>query len=130
MSDLSDWLWRYKNAWETRNGRGASELFVADGVYRAHPLREPYVGRAAIEKYWNEGSGTQEDIHMTIRKPLLVDGRYVASEWYTTLKYEGEETILVGSLFLDFADDGLCRELREYYFIESGSLKRPPSAWT
>ncbi len=56
-------------------------------------------------------------------------GERVAVEWWTTLLTdEGDDLTLTGCLLLRFGDDGLCTELREYWFAEPG-MHEPPPGW-
>jgi hypothetical protein len=58
----------------------------------------------------------------------IVEGNRVTVEFWTTMKNEGLEVTLPGCLLLEFADDGRCRSLHEYYEFAPGKLK-PPEDW-
>jgi hypothetical protein len=58
----------------------------------------------------------------------VVDGNVVAVEWWTTTD-EGEGPVTItGCLLLQFAPDGRCFDLREYWHLEPGSM-RPHDGW-
>lgn len=130
MHGLAEWVEGYREAWEHRDGGAFAALFTDDAVYRAHPTREAYRGRDAIRDYSNASTATQDNIKVTVRREPLVVGHHAVVEWVATLEHEGEETTLLGCMILDFMPDtGLCRELREYYFVEGGRTS-PAEAWT
>jgi hypothetical protein len=58
----------------------------------------------------------------------FADGDRVALEFWANMKVEGEDVTLPGCLLLDFDDDGLCRQLREYWHFEPGTVE-PPTGW-
>jgi hypothetical protein len=58
----------------------------------------------------------------------IVDGNRVSVEFWTTMNNEGADVTLPGCLLLDFADDGRCRRLHEYYEFAPGRLD-PPEEW-
>lgn len=59
-SDATDFLIKYKEAWETRNADLAAGLFTRDAEYKQDPFSAAIVGREAIHDYWagaNRASG-------------------------------------------------------------------------
>jgi hypothetical protein len=59
----------------------------------------------------------------------VVDGNVVAVEWWTTMDDPDDgEITLPGCLLLQFAPDGRCFDLREYWNVEEGRL-RPHDGW-
>ena len=121
---VGEWLERYRQAWEDADPDAAATLFTKDAVYRSSPFREPHVGTAAIQEYWAAAVGRQTERRVLIGRPI-VEGRRAAAEWWTTfVDAEGGETTLPGILFLRFAPNGRCEELREAWSREPG--RRPP----
>ena len=56
------------------------------------------------------------------------DGRRAAVEFWVRMLNSGAEVTLVGILFLRFAEDGRCEELRETWFFETGD-HAPHEGW-
>ncbi|MGH2723928.1 MAG: nuclear transport factor 2 family protein [Actinomycetota bacterium] len=113
---VEGWLERYGRAWETRDPGAAAELFTEDAEYREKPFDEPMTGRAAIYRYWSEIPETQRDIAFGF-ETLSVDGeRAIVRWWASYVKIRnGEPTRLDGVFLLEFAEDGRCRSLREWW---------------
>ena len=126
-ADFANWLERYRRAWIERNAADASELFTEDAIYREQPFRAPFIGRAAIERYWATVTATQSEIEMRYG-PLIAGSRRVAVEWWVNLRNSGAPITLAGEFFLLFTDGGQCRELREYWTVTEGRLE-PPDWW-
>jgi uncharacterized protein (TIGR02246 family) len=122
-----EWIEAYGRAWEEREPDAAAALFTEDAVYRAHPFREPHLGREGIRAYWAQATATQAGVRVRFGEPI-VSGERVAVEWWTTMRAEGEEVTIPGCLLLRFALDGRCEELREYWHLEP-SRHEPPAGW-
>jgi len=59
----------------------------------------------------------------------VVDSNVVAVEWWTTMDDPDDgEITLPGCLLLQFAPDGRCFDLREYWNVEDGRLP-PHEGW-
>ena len=58
----------------------------------------------------------------------IIDGDRTAVEFWVTMANGGADITLAGTLLLIFADDGRCRELREYWHFAEGH-KTPPEGW-
>ena len=126
--DLADWISAYGRAWETRDSDAVVALFTEEATYRSSPFREPpNRGHDGIRAYWEQATGSQDDVEVEMGEPL-VDGSLVAVEWWTRMRSEGEEVTLVGCLLLRFAADGRCEDLREYWNYEPGRLP-PHDGW-
>ncbi len=125
--DLETWIRSYATAWETSDDALVGELFSDDATYRSSPFRQPLRGRAEIRRYWREATGGLEEAQVRMGRPV-VDGDRVAVEWWAMIRSEGEEVTLPGCLLLQFADEGRCAELREYWNLEKGR-REPFSDW-
>jgi ketosteroid isomerase-like protein len=123
----SEWIEEYGRAWRERDADAAAALFTEDAVYRSHPLREPHVGTAAIRDYWSRATSTQEEFELRFGWPI-VEGARAAVEWWAQLRDEGDDLTLPGILYLRFAADGRCEELREAWHLEDGRHP-PPDGW-
>lgn len=125
--DLAGWLAGYVRAGVEGDADRAAALFTEDAVYRSHRFAEPYVGRKRIRDYWDRVASTHGDVRTRLGRPVA-DGNRVAVEWWTTMESEEGAVTYAGCLFLTFAEDGLCRELRECWHVAEG-LHDPPPGW-
>ena len=121
------WLERYRRAWIDRDADAAAALFAADAVYREQAFQAPFSGREAIRQYWATVTATQRDVELRYGTPV-VEGRRLAVEWWANLLNDKAAVTLAGEFMLVFGDDGLCRELREYWVLTEGRLE-PPAGW-
>jgi nuclear transport factor 2 (NTF2) superfamily protein len=114
-SDATDFLIKYKEAWETRNADLAAGLFTRDAQYREDPFGEVIVGREAIHNYWVGATARQEQIHFTVGT-FLRSGYILAAEWTCTYqdRSSGEKKELAGMFLADFYGKQV-RHFREYW---------------
>jgi hypothetical protein len=126
---VQEWLAGYARAWETTDSDAAAELFTDSASYRDQPFSEPYQGREGVKAYWSGVTATQEDVAVRIGDPVVAaDARRAAAEFWVTMLNGGSEVTLTGILFLRFAADGLCEELREAWHFAEGRVE-PPQTW-
>ena len=126
--DLADWIETYRRAWEENVPEAVVALFTEHASYRSSPFREPDVGHEGIRSYWARTAGTQEGVQVRMGEPV-VDGNVVAVEWWTTMRDPDDgEITLPGCLLLQFAPDGRCFDLREYWNVQDGRL-HPHEGW-
>lgn len=122
--ELAEWIEAYGRAWENGDPEEVVGLFTEDASYRSSPFREPNLGHEGIRAYWSRAAGSQEGVQVRMGEPV-VDGNLVAVEWWTTMNDPDEgEITLPGCLLLQFAADGRCFDLREYWNVQQGWL--PP----
>ena len=82
-------------------------------------------GRA---QYWSDVTASQDQVHVRIGDPIVApDARRAAAEFWVTMLNGGAEVTLTGILFLRFADDGRCEELREAWHFAPGHADPPPT---
>jgi hypothetical protein len=115
--ELDRWLGDYGAAWEARDGELAASLFAEDGVYCWGPHDPPLQGREAIRDRWSLATGNQRDV--AFRHEILgTDGARAFARWWSTFvdRSTGSRVELDGVFVLDFADDGLCARLQEWWF--------------
>jgi uncharacterized protein (TIGR02246 family) len=124
---VAEWIEAYGRAWRDRDADAAASLFTDDAVYRSHPLREPHRGRDAIREYWAGATSGQADLDLLFGTPIVAGDR-AAVEWWAQMLSDGEEVTLPGILYLRFALDGRCEELREAWHAEAGRIP-PPEGW-
>jgi SnoaL-like protein len=120
-----EWLELYGKAWRERDAEVLGEIFTENAVYRSQPFREPHVGTEAIREYWRQATADQEEIDLRFGTPIVAGNR-AAVEWWAQIRTGAEEVTLPGILYLRFAADGRCEELREAWHVEEGRHDPPP----
>jgi nuclear transport factor 2 (NTF2) superfamily protein len=126
---VQEWVDAYANAWRQRDPEAAAMLFTEDSSYRVHPLQEAHLGSDGVRSYWADVTATQQAVDVRMGLPVeSQDGRRAAVEFWVRMKNAGDEVTLIGILFLRFAEDGRCEDLRETYFFESGD-HAPHAGW-
>lgn len=125
--DPRSWLEAYGKAWRLGDDELVHSLFTEDAIYRSHPLRDPLQGPNQIGDYWRQVTATQANLDLRFGEPV-VSGHRMAVEWWATMHDEGEWVTIPGCLVLAFAPDGRCRQLREYWHVESSRVS-PPAGW-
>ena len=126
---VGDWIAAYGRAWEGRDADAAAAIFTEDAIYRDHPLGPPHLGQEGVRSYWANVTSTQDQVSVRWGEPIVsADERHAAVEWWVTLLNGGAEVTLTGILFLHFAADGRCQELREAWHFEAGHHE-PPEGW-
>jgi SnoaL-like domain len=122
---IGEWVEAYAQAWRDRDADAAAALFTEGSVYRDHPLHEEQRGATGVHDYWENVTATQDRVDVRMGRPVeSPDGRRAAVEFWVRMLNGGAEVTLVGILFLRFAEDGRCEELRETWMFEPGD--HPP----
>ena len=126
---VQQWVDAYADAWRERDAEAAAALFTDDSSYRVHPLQEAHAGSDGVRSYWETVTATQEDVDVRMGSPVVADdGRRAAVEFWVRMRNAGDPVTLIGILFLRFAEDGRCDDLRETWFFESGDHV-PHAGW-
>ena len=123
--EVQEWVDAYAQAWRDRDADAAAALFTEGSVYRDHPLQEGHHGATGVHDYWETVTASQDRVDVRMGRPVeSPDGRRAAVEFWVRMLNGGAEVTLVGILFLRFAEDGRCEELRETWMFEPGD--HPP----
>src|ERR1043166_4281169 len=126
---VQQWVDAYEQAWRERDAEAAARLFTDGSTYRDHPLQEPHRGARGVHDYWSTVTSTQEQVDVRMGRPVeSADGRRAAVEFWVRMLNGGAQVTLIGILFLRFAEDGRCEELRETWFFETGD-HAPHEGW-
>jgi hypothetical protein len=126
---VEQWVDAYGQAWRDRDTDAAARLFTDQSVYWSHPLQEPHRGADGVRLYWANVTSTQDRVDVRMGRPVeSADGRRAAVEFWVRMLNDGTEVTLIGILFLRFADDGRCEELREAWHFEPGD-HAPHEGW-
>ena len=117
---LENWLAAYESAWENRDPDAAAAIFTPNALYYETPHTDAFEGRAGIAGYWAKATADQRDIDFA-SEILAVDGDVGVASWTASLasRSTGSRIELNGVFVLKFAPDGLCSELREWWFLRS-----------
>lgn len=124
---VTEWIDAYRQAWEDRDPEAAASLFTEDAWYRSNIYEDPHEGRDGVTAYWSGVTSAQSDVSVQMGE-RFGEGDRVAVEFWTNMAVEGDPVTLAGCLLLDFAPDGRCRRLREYWNFEQGT-HAPPPGW-
>lgn len=124
---VEEWIEEYRRAWEAADADRAAALFTEKGLYRSNIYDDPHTGHEGVHAYWTGVTSTQSEVSVRMGRPF-VDGDRVAVEFWTNMAVEGNPVTVAGCLLLDFAPDGRCRRLREYWNFSEDSLD-PPDVW-
>ena len=126
---VQEWVDGYGQAWRDRDADAAAALFTEDCSYLDHPTAEPHRGSAGVRSYWANVTSTQEHPNVRMGQPIVSpDNRRAAVEFWVRMLNGGAEVSVIGILFLRFAEDGRCEELREAWHFELGD-HAPPEGW-
>jgi hypothetical protein len=126
---VQEWVDAYAQAWRDRDASAAAALFTGDSLYWDHPLHEPHRGADGVRGYWESVTATQDRVDVRMGRPVeSSDGGRAAVEFWVRMLSGGAEVTLVGILFLRFADDGRCEELRETWIFDPGD-HAPHAGW-
>ncbi|HET8811140.1 MAG TPA: nuclear transport factor 2 family protein [Gaiella sp.] len=116
---VQQWVDAYAQAWRDRDADAAAALFTEDSLYWSHPLQEPCRGTGGVRDYWTSVTATQDRVDVRMGRPVeSADGRRAAVEFWVRMLNGGADVTLIGILFLRFAGDGRCEELRETWHFE------------
>ena len=124
-ADVQTWLDRYVQAWQS-NDRGVIEsLFTEDAVYGYRPWdsdEHTVRGRDAIVASWLEETDAAGSWDAKY-EPYAVEGdRAVALGWSRYLAHDDQpERTYHNAYVLEFAPDGRCRALHEFYMLQDGA---------
>ncbi|HEX2031042.1 MAG TPA: nuclear transport factor 2 family protein [Actinomycetota bacterium] len=132
---LERWLDGYGRAWERQDAQAFADLFTEDALYQETPFDEPLRGRTAIRAYAETAAHHQRDVSFAYEALGQDDGKAVVL-WRAAYEKvsNGEPTRLEGVFLLEFAADGLCRSLREWWHADpspsftAAGVPRPRSA--
>ena len=116
---LTRWLDGYRAAWENRDPDRAASLFTDNATYQETPYDKPFEGPAGVREYWANVTRDQRNVKFEYQV-IAVSGNTGIAHW--SAKFEsapsGAPVGLDGIFVLDFAPDGRCSRLREWWHLE------------
>jgi ketosteroid isomerase-like protein len=116
---LHEWLTAYGRAWETRDPEAAAALFTEDIAYYEKPYTDPARGREGVRQYWDDAVSDHGAVSFSF-EILAISDEQSFVRWLANLNRlsSGKRVMIDGIFILKFAENGLCRELREWWFYE------------
>jgi ketosteroid isomerase-like protein len=116
--DATAWLAAYGAAWEARDGDAAAALFADDAEYCWGPFEDALVGGDAIRERWNAATAAHRDVRFSA-DVLGRDRDRVFVHWSVAVNRvdDASPTELDGAFVLDFAPDGRCSRLQEWWMV-------------
>jgi len=123
---VNRWIRSYTKAWLKKDAKAIASLFTEDAAYHSHPFRPMNQGRKSILDYTLVALDVGQMYEVRFGKPV-VEGSKAAVEYWTTMKEKVEDVTLAGCLMLRFAKNGLCKELHDYWVLQTGKLQPPPN---
>ena len=121
---VNKWIRNYSKAWLNKDARGIASLFTEDATYHSHPFRPVNQGRKSISDYTLGALDVGQVYEVRFGKPV-VEGSRAAVEYWTTMKEKAEDVTLAGCVMLHFARNGLCKELHDYWVLQTGRVQAP-----
>ena len=121
---VNRWIRNYTKAWLKKDAKAITSLFTEDAAYHSHPFRPVNQGRKSILDYTLGALDVGQVYEVRFGKPV-VEGSRAAVEYWTTMKEKVEDVTLTGCMMLHFAKNGLCKELHDYWVLQTGKQQAP-----
>jgi len=121
---VNKWIRTYAKAWQKKDAKAIASLFTEDATYHSHPFRPVNQGRKSILDYTLGALDVGQVYEVRFGKPV-VEGSRAAVEYWTTMKEKLNDVTLAGCLTLRFARNGLCKELHDYWVLQTGKQQAP-----
>jgi hypothetical protein len=123
---VNRWIRNYAKAWLKKDAKAIASLFTEDATYHSHPFRPMNQGRKSILDYTLGALDVGQVYEVRFGKPV-VEGSRAVVEYWTTMKEKLNDVTLAGCIMLHFAKNGLCKELHDYWVLQTGELQAPAS---
>jgi uncharacterized protein (TIGR02246 family) len=114
-SDVARWMDAYRDAWVSNVPAQVAALFTEDAAFASEAFQPPWQGRDEIVRRWT--AGIKQDVEMTY-DVLATEGDLALVHWHVFTRNAGDpiRTEYDGVIALRFAEDGRCRDHREWFF--------------
>ena len=121
---VNRWIRNYTKAWLKKDTKAITSHFTEDATYHSHPFRPVTQGRKSILDYTLGALDVGQVYEVRFGKPV-VEGSRAAVEYWTTMREKVEDVTLAGCVMLRFAKSGLCKELHDYWVLQTGRQQVP-----
>jgi len=121
---VNRWIRNYTKAWLKKDTKAITSLFTEDATYHSHPFRPVTQGRKSILDYTLGALDVGQVYEVRFGKPVA-EGSRAAVEYWTTMREKVEDVTLAGCVMLRFAKSGLCKELHDYWVLQTGRQQVP-----
>jgi len=113
---MTEWLEKYKAAWEANDPEAAAVLFTDDAEYYWTPFEVPKRGRDEIAKAWADATSRQQNVHFSFDVLAVYDSSGIA-HWHTSFlrMTTGKHVELDGIIIAEFNGERLCHVFREWW---------------
>lgn len=117
---FAKWLDTYGNASENNDPNASAGLFAQNALYYESPFDAPIIGRAAIFQYWVNGTQKLKD-KTTSYEIIAVKDNLGVARWQAkfTVIETGNRLALDCLFLVEFNDEGLCQNFREWWHIQA-----------
>ncbi|MET0864325.1 MAG: nuclear transport factor 2 family protein [Nakamurella sp.] len=119
------WADTWSVAWPSRNADAITVLQAPDGLHWSSPFEPPHEGRNGLRAYLLGSFGAETARTRCRFAEPVVDGGRAAVEYWAQVEYGGEQATISGCTVLEFDEDGLVAESRDYSFFKPGHLPVP-----
>ncbi|HZY47512.1 MAG TPA: nuclear transport factor 2 family protein [Candidatus Bathyarchaeia archaeon] len=123
---VNKWIRNYSKAWLKKDAKAIASLFAEDAAYYSHPFRPVHQGSKSILDYTLGALDVGEVYDVRFGKPV-VEATRAAVEYWATMKEKMNDVTLAGCVILHFAKNGLCKELHDYWILQTGRVQAPPN---
>ena len=121
---VKNWIRNYSKSWLKKDAKAIATLFAEDATYYSHPFRPANQGKKSILDYTLGALDVGEVYQVRFGKPII-EGPRATVEYWTTMKEKVEDVTLAGCVVLRFSRNGLCKELHDYWVLQTGRQQLP-----
>ena len=122
---VNKWIRNYSKAWLKKDANAIAVLFSEDASYHSHPFRQGTQGKKGVLDYAIGALDVEEIYEARFGRPII-EGPRAAVEYWATMKEKVEDVTLAGCVTLKFSQRGLCKELHDYWILQTGRHSPPP----
>lgn len=122
---VNKWIRNYSKAWLKKDAKTIASLFSEDASYHSHPFRPVNKGKKSVFDYTTGALDVGEVYEVRFGKPII-EGLRASVEYWTTMKEKTEDVTLAGCVMLRFSKNGQCKELHDYWVLQTGRVSPPP----
>jgi uncharacterized protein (TIGR02246 family) len=112
---VARWMDAYREAWVSNDAAAVAALFTEDADFASEGFQPAWHGRDEIVRRWT--AGIKQDVDLTY-EVLATEDDLALVHWHVFTRNAGDpiRTEYDGVIVLRFADDGRCRDHREWFF--------------